>query len=138
MARLQKINHRLPAGTLETIQKNGCKIKIRHFRIFPQVGLRDGQEIDNVLTKGQYIRGMNEGAIVPRLNVATPPSEFGKDVSNFGGFTTVTIETPSGSTYSGKCNFNKAPFNRRKGLLVAMKRALAKVPPPMIPSILSE
>lgn len=119
--------------TLQEIRENGYKVFVKHHRVFEvngyPVGVKDGDTVDNILTRGEFENACENLSVYTIEPESGSLFYLGKNdykhcVSTHGGFTEVELIDPNGQVYKGKYNFNKHPFNRKKGLRAALGRAL--------------
>lgn len=91
--------------TVETLRKDGYKVRVYHGRYFPTFNFGRGEYVSKreVVTKYNY--------------------DDASFVSSFGGFTRVEV-SKDGQTAVGKYNFGNRQFNRKIGLQAAIGRAL--------------
>ncbi len=101
--------------SVQSLRASGYKVRVQHQRLFPNLSVL------NILTRGQYEK-MAEGI----KDLGGPETKPYSDVvSPKGGQTVVQITTPDGTELEGvaKCSA-KDPYNRKKGLAIAIGRAL--------------
>lgn len=95
--------------SVEVLRQNGYKVRVQHKRAFK--GLTD------VMTRGKF------------EEVKTSEAQdwaYQNWVSPKGGETVVQITTPTGENLEGVARCSKSdPYNRKKGLLIALGRALS-------------
>lgn len=87
--------------TFKALEEAGTKFTIKHYR-----PLRDGR----IVTKSEFYKD-------------APSANFGDSVLPTGGFTLVSVTTCDGTVLTGKYNFNKAPFVKKKGAFIALQKA---------------
>lgn len=110
--------------TVQELRQKGYQVKVRHTRYFDEYGILDNGEFDNFLTRGEFERAYDDGAVITIFGERTNEyATYGRLVQPFGGFTSVVLTAPNGQEYTGKFNFNNRPFCRKTGFLAALGRA---------------
>lgn len=124
---------------IEELRQNGFKVRVKHVRHFPNNGavVESGEsfELDQYLTKGEYLRAKEEFNLEFTEEAENNPKfdymnaydiPYGKAVSPTGGFTLVEICTYDDKLIaSGKRNFGrKEAFNKKTGLHGAFNQAM--------------
>lgn len=103
---------------VEQLREKGCQVSVRHERTFVH---------NFVQTHGLPVTGALQ---MTRREFSTSGQETNPDfvLDNRGGNTIVSVITPGGETLTGnsKCSFSEQ-FNRKRGLSIAMGRALKGV-----------
>jgi hypothetical protein len=101
--------------TVEQLRKEGYKVKVTHRRVY---GVGISNEIDTYLLS----RFEKDDLINNRGANVSPPWEY-------GGETVLTLTTPDGTQTvqsTAECS-DKDNFNRKKGLTIALGRALSQL-----------
>lgn len=123
------------SATIQELRNKGYVVRVHHVREFPFVASVTNEGYDNMLTRGEFERAVDNCSLKFMDNYTgnVYPAEgdetvFGNMVSPVGGFTKVDIYNKQGVVVaSGKRNFTNQQFNKRVGLISALGKALTKL-----------
>lgn len=102
--------------TVSDLRSSNFKVRVQHKRAY--------YGFDGVLTRGQYEEVKAGVRSIPQDNYLS--DSYSEAVNPNGGETVVQITTPDGTELEGvaKCS-TKDPYNRKKGLAIALGRAMS-------------
>lgn len=102
--------------TVSDLRGSNYKVRVQHKRAY--------YGSDEILTRGQFEQV--KAGLISMPNGTYLGDIYSEAVSPNGGETVVQITTPDGTELEGiaKCS-TKDPYNRRKGLQIALGRALS-------------
>ncbi len=112
--------------TVEQLRASGNKVRVKHQRYFLDVVNKDGRIYFSGAVLGPLTRGEFENLKSGILSGDKIDADYQDSVSPTGGQTVVQITTKDGRELEGvaDCSMHD-PYNRKKGLAIALGRALA-------------
>lgn len=129
-------------NTVHELRQAGYKIFIKHVREF--IGIRKVDD-DYFMTRGEYQNALENGELAfediyaedyyrnpkgrfgYRFTKSDRMPDYSEAVDSLGGWTQVEVVTPEGPILKGKYSFADKPFCRRKGLQIALSKALGTI-----------
>lgn len=112
--------------TVEQLRASGNKVRVKHQRYFLDVINKDGRTYFSGSVLGPITRGEFENLKAGLASGDVINAKYEDSVSPTGGTTIVQITTSDGRDLEGVavCSY-KDPYNRKKGLAIALGRALS-------------